>query len=319
MNELVSIIIPIYNVEKYLKDCIDSVINQSYREIEIILVNDGSTDLSYEICLEYKKRDKRIKVINKPNGGLSTARNEGIERANGNYLVFIDSDDFVDNKMIETLMKAVKYYNAEIVCCNYDFVDENSNYIKKHKIRVKTNLEYTREEAQDLLLYSDYFRCYAWNKIYKKELFENVRYPDGKIYEDIYTTFRLFEKSKKIVFLKKSLYHYRVRINSITRNINKEKLYDILDPIRKINRICDRKEVKIGILLYYRFFFDDLIKIKKWDDIVYCEFEKIAKKNMGNILKNVNMDCIEKIRLILLLYSKNLYRILYYFLWSLNY
>ena len=217
-NQLISIVVPIYNVEKYLDDCIKSIIGQTYKNIEIILVDDGSTDRSGEVCENYAKYDKRIKVIHKENGGLSDARNEGLKIANGQYITFIDSDDYVNEEFVEILYKSIKKYNADISICNYDLIEEKSTYRKENKKNIKdiTQLDnkeclkrtYSNEKGMEFL---------AWAKLYNKDLFVKncIIYPKGKIHEDTYTTYKLIYYSKNIVYNDVSLYYYRKRNGSI--------------------------------------------------------------------------------------------------------
>ena len=181
---MVSVIIPIYNVEKYLKKCIESVINQTFSDLEIILVNDGSTDNCKEICEDYKSKDNRIKFIHKSNGGLSSARNAGIQVATGDYYTFIDSDDYIMSDMIEQLVYMAQLTDADIsLCCKTNQENGFEEGINK-KIEI-----FTKEEALKCILTEKKILTSAWGKLYKRKLFNEVRYPDGKIYEDLGTTY----------------------------------------------------------------------------------------------------------------------------------
>lgn len=232
MNELISVVVPIYNVEKYISRCINSIINQTYKNLEIILVDDGSTDKCPLICDNYLNFDKRIKVIHKNNGGLSDARNSGIEIAQGEYIIFIDSDDYVDNKMIEILYKTIKNENCDIAICNYYMVDEIS--LKKKsisKLKEKVRIVYGKEKFD--YLYNEYkmLSVVAWNKLYKKEIFKDIRYPLGKLNEDEYIICDILSKANRIAFIKDSLYYYVQRSNSIIHSFNMKR-FDILDSIK---------------------------------------------------------------------------------------
>ena len=177
---LVSVMLPVYNTSKYLKRCLDSVINQTYKNLEIILVDDGSTDDSGTICDEYAKKDKRIKVIHKENGGLSTARNAGIEAATGDYYSFIDSDDIVDLNFIERMLNNCIYNNCEISICNYKFVFNNKEIFEK---RILEHKVLNSKDALEFIFLNGNF--VTWNKLYKKEVFEDIRFPVGKIFANI--------------------------------------------------------------------------------------------------------------------------------------
>ena len=188
MEELVSVIIPVYKVEKYLERCVESVQKQTFQNLEIILVDDGSPDLCGAMCDEMAKTDPRIKVIHKNNGGLSDARNVGIEMASGNYIVFVDSDDWLDLDMIALLYRVLKKYNADIAECSYrnictDRIEEETNCSAKV-------VEGDRILALEAMLDWRWFKPVAWNKLYKRDVLGDIRYPKGKLHEDEYTTYK---------------------------------------------------------------------------------------------------------------------------------
>ena len=224
-NPLISIIVPIYKVEEYIKNCIDSIISQTYKNLEIILVDDGSPDNCGNICEEYSLKDKRIKVIHKKNGGLSSARNAGLDIASGEYIGFIDSDDWIEGDMYESLYNALVEYNADISVCGRYIVQGNriTTISDSEKAEV-----FTRREALSELVLDEYsgMKNFAWDKLYKKELFENIRYPEGKYYEDIFTTYKLFSLSNKIVDIKSPKYYYLLREDSICGTNDASKRYD---------------------------------------------------------------------------------------------
>ena len=222
-NDLVSIIVPVYNVEKYLRQCIESLINQTYKNIEIILVDDGSTDNSGKICDEYSKKDNRIKAIHKKNGGLSDARNYGIENAKGIYICFVDSDDYTDKKYIENLYHAIIENKADISICNFKLIFDNTKEKDCDIIQpTLINEEISNKEAVKLLFNPNSFGNYACNKMYKTELFKGVKYPKGFVMEDLGTTYKLFLKSKKIAIFNDKLYYYVQRKESILHNPTKK-------------------------------------------------------------------------------------------------
>ena len=226
-KDLISIIVPIYNVEQYLKKCVDSLVNQTYKNIEILLIDDGSTDSSGKIADELANKDDRIKVFHKKNGGLSDARNYGIEKASGKYLSFIDSDDYVSYKMMEILHKNIIDNNCDVSICSYlEFLNEDEifNDYNNEKIML-----YNSEEAIKCLFSDCSFGNFAWNKLYKKELFDEIRYPKGYKMEDIGTTYKIFYKSKKIVYSDFKLYYYFQRQNSILHKIDNKLMQDKFD------------------------------------------------------------------------------------------
>lgn len=231
---LVSVIIPVYNVELFLRTCIDSIVAQTYSNLEIILVDDGSPDKCPEICNEYAKRDERVKVIHQKNGGLSAARNAGIDIARGEYLTFIDGDDFVVSNYIELLYKGIVEFDADIsIASFYSFVNENELNVLCNELPFA---EITKEEC---------FKRYgslkaelsmpfisACNKIYRKDLFDSIRFPVGKLYEDAFITYKLLDKAKKIVIAPIQLYFYRLNPQSILGQSFREKNLEMVEAFR---------------------------------------------------------------------------------------
>ena len=212
MKQLVSIIVPVYNTEQYLDDCIKSIIFQTYKNIEIILIDDGSTDMSGEKCDEWKARDERILVIHQENKGLSAARNKGIEISGGDWIVFIDSDDVVGLDYVACLYELTQKYEVSIAQCGRGDIQGN---IREYAVAEK------KISSSEFLL-SSYYQTTAWGKIYKRILFEKERYPAGMIHEDMAVTYKLVYEAKNVAFTNKVLYFVRQRPGSITR---KERFY----------------------------------------------------------------------------------------------
>ncbi len=209
MKPLVSIVIPVYNVGEYVLKCLESLVDQSYKHIEIIVVDDGSTDGSGETCDEFAKKDERIKVFHKKNGGLSSARNFGIKESKGDFICLVDSDDYVKKDFVKKLVNAAEKCDADIVVCGF-----NDEVPEAKKI--------TGEEAAiRLLLGQKNMEVIAWNKMYKRALFDDVLYPEGRNYEDTLTTYKLLSKAGIVAYVSESLYFYVERGGSIT-NIDKK-------------------------------------------------------------------------------------------------
>lgn len=236
MRRKVSVIIPVYKVEKYLKRCLESVVNQTYKNIEIILVNDGSPDKCGEICDAYARIDSRIKVIHKENGGLSSARNAALDIVSGEYIMFVDSDDWISEDSLEQLYE---YIDADYDIINFklSFVKENSKELVEMHNDIKDGYEC------DLLTYIDklflgelnFFIC---NKLYKKDLFNEVRFPDGRNYEDLATIYKLYFKAKKIIVTDHTLYYYWLgNSNSITSNSTVKNMTDYLLSTKEIYEV----------------------------------------------------------------------------------
>lgn len=220
MKKLISIIVPVYNVEEYVGMCIESVCNQTYRNLEIILVDDGSTDRSGDICDAYARRDERIRVIHKENGGLSDARNAGMAIASGEYTGFVDSDDWIETDMYEILYKICEKEDLDMACCAYQREEDTTDGSSTDSD--DTNCDYAIMNSDDFLkanLYANtefmISNC-VWNRLYKTTLIEGLLFPKGKCYEDMCYSTEVFLRLKRGGYIKKKLYHYRIRKNSIT-------------------------------------------------------------------------------------------------------
>ena len=234
MTEKITVIVPVYNVENYLEKCLDSLINQTYKNLEIIVINDGSTDNSGEICQEYAQKDNRIVYIEKENGGLSDARNVGLDKMTGSYVTFIDSDDWIEQDYIETLYKKIVEYQADIAVGNYYSYNEdeetyyfhiygNSYYEKVYdNISIFENL-YESQEMKSFALIS------AWGKLYKAKLFDYLRFDKGKLGEDGYFNQKMYLSVNKVVYLNKGLYAYRQRSGSITKTWTEKWMHALVD------------------------------------------------------------------------------------------
>ena len=208
-SSLISIIVPVYNVEKYLLPCINSILQQTYPHFELLLVDDGSTDHSGEICDRVGKTDPRISVYHKSNGGLSDARNYGVKYAQGEYLTFIDSDDTVSLKFLEILLTNAKLNEADVVQCTFTLSEE--------KLNTGSQKSYSYDRVESLKQFLIMGRVYmaACGKLYKRELFKNILFPYGKINEDNFTVYKLVYRSTRTVCIDQSLYWHRMREGSI--------------------------------------------------------------------------------------------------------
>lgn len=221
MHDLISVIIPVYKVEKYLCRCVDSVLEQTYTNMEIILVDDGSPDNCPVMCDEYARQDSRVKVFHQENAGLSGARNAGIDMAQGQWLAFVDSDDYLAADFLERLYQACVDTGSSLSVCRWEYV--RGETIPEHgtgETRVYTG----REMLANLYVPDGAYFVVAWNKLYRKELFEDIRYPLGRIHEDEATTYRIYDKVKKAAYVDRSLYGYFVTPVSITRGFNPKRM-----------------------------------------------------------------------------------------------
>ncbi len=215
---LITVIVPVYNVSKYLVGCLESVMRQTYTNLEIILVDDGSTDDSAEICDRIALQDARIQVIHKPNGGLSSARNAGIDAAHGDILSFIDADDHIDPFMIEKMLFALTENDADLCICNLNYVEDGTGHVLQqwNDLSPLENECFDRDAAMDKLVKQGYwFYVTAVNKLYKKELFHHLRFSNGKYHEDEFIIHRIFQRCERIVSVDSPFYHYVQRQGSI--------------------------------------------------------------------------------------------------------
>lgn len=218
-NKLVSIIIPVFNVEKYVSCCLQSVLDQTYNHLEVIVVNDGSTDNSYSICKEFSNKDKRIKLLSKENGGLSDARNHGIKHATGEFVFFLDSDDLIQSNTIEIMIKALKDDKSIALCCFERFIDKYSE-IKEYQIKKYTS----RDFFEDILELNS--STYACGVLIPKQFINNNFFIKNRFYEDLSSMYHIYAKCENIYKINAGLYKYRINPNSIVHTANKKKIDD---------------------------------------------------------------------------------------------
>ncbi|MCI9173371.1 MAG: glycosyltransferase family 2 protein [Lachnospiraceae bacterium] len=245
-KDKITVIVPVYNVEKYLGDCLESVTGQTYRNLEIILVDDGSTDRSGQICDEYAQIDHRICVIHKSNGGLSDARNAGLEVSSGKYITFVDSDDYISPICIEALHEGVmKHPNADMVIerdCSR-FLEDKIAELYTGSVKNIGIFSYKPEKMLELILYQKMEDVGIFGKLYKAELFNqtNIRFPYGLYYEDLATLYKLLLKSKKVIMLNCAIYAYRMRKDSIMHESFSDKKMSCIIVSRKLYKEVKRK------------------------------------------------------------------------------
>lgn len=238
MQELISVIIPVYNVEKYIDRCVESVINQTYKNLEIILVDDGSSDESLHLCYNWEKEDKRVKVFSKENGGAATARNVGIDSARGNYIMFVDSDDYVSEIICESLYTKIKQQQADIAICRMEKIEKDRIYPTRLWNYPEKMVVMNRKVAlQEFFL--DKIDCGPCHKLFSVESIEQIRFPEGVINEDFVFVYRALLSANRIVFFSDILYHYCFRENSVTSSRFSKRQFD-----RYYNCIEVYKEIK---------------------------------------------------------------------------
>lgn len=287
----VSIIVPVYNVELYIDKCLESLINQSMKDIEIILIDDGSTDNSGKICDSYAIKDKKVKVIHKNNRGLSNSRNCGLDIAKGEYISFVDSDDFIHPQMIEILYKTIISNNGDIVICDFQRIYENNN-IKFKQYKTEQNIKiYNNIEALNELYSKNVVKfVIAWNKLYKRELFINLRYREKKFHEDEFIIHELLYRSNKVIDIPLQLYFYLQRQDSIMGAKFSVKRLDGLDAYReRIHFFQEKHEkelLKKAVFRYSKEFFQYYYKLK-YEVSNNKKYLRKIKKDYNHIYKYI--------------------------------
>lgn len=296
---LVTIVVPIYNVAKYLEKCLLSITGQTYSNLQIILVNDGSVDNSRQICEAFEAKDSRIELIDKRNGGLSDARNVGLEGAKGEYVLLIDSDDYISQKTVEICMKAIKTTNADIIEFRAVKVPESGNYSFETGSVQKLEVFSHAEAVAKCLSYDN--KIVAWNKLYKKSLFEGIRYPVGKLHEDEFTTPYLVDKVSVYCRISDILYAYVQREGSIMNDSFSEKRLVILDAHKeRIEYFTKKYEDRYKKILQYGYF-SALSNMLKLLPKSHAQFDTIKKEQyiLANELLKAHGRIDEKIKVIL--------------------
>lgn len=297
-DTLVSIIVPVYNVEKYLKECVDSIISQSYKNLEVILVDDGSTDCSGLMCDEFEKIDERIISIHKKNGGLSDARNEGIKYAHGKYVSFIDSDDYVSPYFIEILLKVKESNYCDFVLlydCPSFWDGEDNTVLASSSDDFRAEIVDSKVALKRMLLQN--IATGAPFKLCPREYFEDIRFPKGYLYEDAATTYKYFFKAQKVGIVYSELYAYRMRKNSIIRQKFNEKKLIVEEIYKQLVNDQMIKEWNLTKDAYSRAFslvFTVFLQVPESDKENMCRLWRYIKKSRKYVITNSNRYCRRK-------------------------
>lgn len=311
MQEKISIIVPVYNVEAYLEKCVESILKQTYTNLEILLVNDGSTDKSGELCDKLALRDHRIRVIHKENGGLSDARNRGIDEASSNLIGFIDSDDYIDEDMYETLYRQMVASKADLSMCGH--YDVYHQIPEKQVAEIKT-WELMPEEAIKMVMEAKILSVTAVNKLYKKALFEQLRFRIGKIAEDAFIMVDLIHQCSKIVATNEKKYYYVHRENSITTQKFSLKFLNVIEAYEQNAKIIsenypDLYDVAIMRLNWAYFYVLDRLLVDNdfKDKVLEDRLISYLKKNKRSILMDSRFTRARKMSFLALCLSRKLY------------
>jgi len=311
---VVSIIVPIYNVENYLERCINSILNQTYSNLEIILIDDGSKDNGSKICDSFAKKDNRIIAVHKENGGLSDARNYGLKMATGKYICFVDGDDWIEKDMIEVFLFQLIKNNADI-CIGRRFRSNSFNEKKIEKFRTyPKNKILDKEQGLKYLMSFTGYDMSVCDKMFKKELWSKIEFPYGKTCEDSFTTYKVFANSNKSVYLHQGMYNYFYRENSISRN---SKVNETVIEANEEQLDFIRSKLPNLIVEATSSYLTSIISVENEylnRNVSWKEHEKyvaIAKKNLKIALKNNNISNIKKMQFIIFCFSKRIYKIIY--------
>lgn len=288
MASVISIIVPIYKVEKYLNRCVQSIVDQTYSNLDIILVDDGSPDCCPQICDEWSKKDSRIRVIHQENKGVSAARNMGLSIAQGDYLYFVDGDDWIDRTLCEKVMAIFHKNDVDIVAFNCDKVDESGDSLGSTE-KMKEGVISIENSLMDLL--QGNMNSYMWNKVFKRRVFQNIWFPDRSAFEDMAIAYKLFVNASKIYCLNEQLYFYFQRSDSATAVISAKKLgelflsrwesYEYLKPLYpEVAQIAFHRTAYSALLLH------DRSLIEPVNEEVYATAMNFMKENREQVLKS---------------------------------
>ena len=254
MSKVVSVIVPIYNVEEYLPRCIESIISQTYKELEIILVDDGSIDNCLNICEKYAKLDGRVRVVHKKNQGVSSARNSGLDIMTGEFITFVDSDDFLDKNAIERWIKMIEIYNTDIVISSFDKYYDEDTKINQIELSKEVEVLSVREVLKYMLLKNEQI-CTVWGKLYKKCIFEKLRFREDIFFaEDMYLAPYMFDQAIKIAIDSNVYYHYNQQGTSLVRSEYNIKKLSRIKAARHWLRFIDNRYKDLHEEAYYRYY-----------------------------------------------------------------
>lgn len=308
---MISVIVPVYNVEKYLERCVKSIAAQTYKDIEILLIDDGSTDKSGKMCDDFQQTDSRIKAFHKQNGGLSDARNYGIEHSAGEFISFVDSDDYIDEKMLETLHRLITENDADLAVCSAMDVFEGKEVTQVKEIK-EFNLN--KVESYKYMLRGDGIPS-ACNKLYKRQTVGDVRFPVGKLYEDGFFTPQILKRVEKTAVTSKPMYYYFRRADSITTKPFRKGDLDVIEAydkcVKQVKELCP-EALPYAEFRYRNAYFNVLDKMLMRDDCKeipeYKQVVKYLKKHTAQIVKDPGFGKMRKIAAVALKFSVPLYK-----------
>ncbi len=310
----VTVIVPVYNTEKYVAKCIQSILSQTFGDFELIIVDDGSTDQSGSVCEKFAQEDNRIVLIHKENAGQGVARNLALERAQGQYFAFLDSDDYWDENYLESMLEVIEQENADISICDFRRVNSQYQMCPQAKERKKSRV-YSGVEAARTALYWKDFGVAPWAKLYKRSVWEGVRFKEDRIYEDLATTYLVYLNAKRVAFTSKQLMSYYLRENSDIRiSFNERKMMTITTAeeivayansnCRLLRKPAYSRAVASGFFIYLQIPDDpiyagdkkrciDIIRRYRWPVITDCHARR--KTWCAAVLSLFGVNCVQKV------------------------
>ena len=288
---LVSVIVPVYNVESYVAKCIESIVNQTFKDLDIILIDDGSTDSSGSICDRFAEKDKRIRVIHKVNGGVSSARNAGLDIAAGEYIVFVDGDDYINSRMVETLCSVAVENNSDLVMCNYIHVNERGEKVGISELRITEPQTVSSDWMLERISRGWTFGAIIWNKMYKSALFKGLRYPSLNNGEDEFISHHVMARAEKAVIIPDVLYYYTLRQGSLTKSAfnlsSVNSLYALIDRVDFLGTLGKTEYAGNALVLAIKNL------ARKWNHRKDCiENQMVFDKLRRELLERCNSDLI---------------------------
>lgn len=301
----ISVIVPVYKVEPYLRKCLDSIVGQTYRNLEIILVDDGSPDNCGEICDEYAERDERIRVIHKKNGGLSSARNAGLKLATGLYIGFVDSDDWIESDMYEYLLKGAQRSGSDITMCSFSSDTKTSS----QKVGYRSEQLLNNSSAMWELLKDAETSNNVWNKLFRRELIEGIFFPEGRVYEDISVMYRLYERTRTVLVRPEIKYHYLCNPAGIMMSKNIQYKLDYWTAVTEryqymMNKAPEYEPVLINDMVgaisdTWSVIWPERKKISPDCRQIFSDMAQFARRNYWAVLQKGNFGITGKFRLLL--------------------
>ena len=311
----ISIIVPVYNSSRLLEKCLDSLINQTYKDIEIIVVDDGSTDNSGEICDRYSGIDSRVVVLHKKNAGVCEARNDGIDLASGGYIGFVDADDYCKEEMFQYLASLAADTNADIACCGIErvYVHSKATY---HTRKTGGISIFSSREAIEKFFLPDYITTAVWNKIFRANIVKNNRFKNYARNDDGWFVATMIINSERIAVCDECLYVYQIQQKSITRGEFSSKNYDILRSVDDIYNMVvkkypDNRNIIVGKIFWNVVFLDEMIIAKKYDNKSINDIQKLIRNNIWTLIKYEDLSQFRKAQFYILAISFHAYAFLY--------